>query len=191
MFYILIFFSPLYEKNRLYDANYVKFGFTYVIGADGVHCPYGLLWIKSNPLCNDSFKPSKLKDHFEKCHSSYRNHSISQMNELKLRFEKGGDTLMKLGFSKTEKPILMASYCVAEIIVKNKKPHILAEDIIKPCMIKITDLVPPPIPEKNFLFCESKKKISKKSKDRSCNATVYRLGNLLTLLSSTMCLVKG
>jgi hypothetical protein len=36
---------------------------------------------------------------------------------------------MKLGFSKTEKLTLMASYCVTEIIAKNKKPHTLAEDI--------------------------------------------------------------
>jgi hypothetical protein len=49
----------------------------------------------------------------------------------------------------------------------------------------------PCVPEKNFLFCESKIFFLKKSKDRSCNDTVYGLGNLLTLLSSTMCLEKS
>ncbi len=46
-------------------------------------------------------------------------------------------------------------------------------------------------PEKFFLFCESKNFFKKKSKDKSCNDTVYGLGNLLTLLSSTICLEKS
>jgi hypothetical protein len=45
-------------------------------------------------------------------------------------------------------------------------------------------------PEKTFSFARVKK-FFKKSKDRSCNDTVCGLSNLLTLLSSTMCLEKS
>ena len=41
----------------------------------------------------------------------------------------------------TEKPLLVASYKIAYRIAKEKKPHSIAETLIKPCALEMTEIV--------------------------------------------------
>ena len=58
----------------------------------------------------------------------------------KARFEVSG-TLDKYGFIPTEKPLLVASYKNAYRITKDKKPHSIAETLIKHCALEMTEIV--------------------------------------------------
>jgi hypothetical protein len=46
-----------------------------------------------------------------------------------------------LGFGSTQKPLLEASYKVAYLTAKNKKPHTIGEDLIKPCALQMVEVV--------------------------------------------------
>ena len=80
-----------------------------------------------------SFKSSLF---LQKCISDSRNAFLQK----KARFERGG-TLDKHGFIPTGKPLLEASYKIAYQIAKNKKPHTIAETLIKPCALEMTEIV--------------------------------------------------
>ena len=56
------------------------------------------------------------------------------------RYEKSG-TLPKMGFTSVEKPHLLASYKVDYRIAKEIKPHTLAEEFVKPCVIDMADII--------------------------------------------------
>ena len=51
------------------------------------------------------------------------------------------ETLEKWGFISAEKPLLLASYKVAYEIAKQKKPHTIAESLIKPCALEMASIV--------------------------------------------------
>ncbi|XP_068239754.1 protein FAM200C-like [Palaemon carinicauda] len=64
-------------------------------------------------------------------------------NSLKIkreRFDRSG-TLSKLGFVPVEKPLLQASYEVAVLCAKKKKAHTIAEELLKPCALKMAKTV--------------------------------------------------
>ena len=46
-----------------------------------------------------------------------------------------------MGFTTVEKPHLLASYKVAYRILKAMKPHALAEEVIKPCVVDMADII--------------------------------------------------
>ena len=46
-----------------------------------------------------------------------------------------------MGFVPADKPLLLASYKVAYEIAKNKKPHTIAENLIKPCALEMVGIV--------------------------------------------------
>ena len=50
------------------------------------------------------------------------------------RYDRYG-TLPKMGFTSVESLPLLASYKVAYRIAKAMKPHTLAEEVIKPCVV--------------------------------------------------------
>lgn len=91
-------------------------------------------------LANGSMKPAKLSEHLQTVHPGNISDSIDDFRTKKARFEKSG-TLPKLGFTPTQKPCLEASYKVAYRIAQQKKPHTIAETLIKPCALDIVELV--------------------------------------------------
>ena len=46
-----------------------------------------------------------------------------------------------MGFTRIKKPHLLASYKVAYLIAKAMKPHTLANEVIKPYVVDIADIV--------------------------------------------------
>jgi hypothetical protein len=66
--------------------------------------------------------------------------SLESLKQRKARFHSSG-TLPKLGFGSTQKPLLEASYKVAYLIAKNKKPYTIGENLIKPCALQMVEVV--------------------------------------------------
>ena len=85
-------------------------------------------------------KPSILKAHFTSCHSTHVHDDHKSLLAKRARFRAAG-TLPKLGFCSADKAELEASYRVAYRIAKEKKPHTIGERLIKPCAMKMVELV--------------------------------------------------
>ena len=85
-------------------------------------------------------KPVKLKEHLNANHPGNISASRDTFLQKKARFEVSG-TFDKHGFIPTEKPLLVASYKIACRIAKEKKPHSIAETLIKPCALEMTEIV--------------------------------------------------
>ena len=91
-------------------------------------------------LGNGSMKPSILKAHFTSCHSNHVHDDHKSLLAKRARFRAAG-TLPKLGFYSEDKAGLEASYRVAYRIAKEKKPHTIGEQLIKPCAMDMVELV--------------------------------------------------
>jgi hypothetical protein len=91
-------------------------------------------------LCNDNMRPAKLREHFAIVHPGNSGDSLESLKQKKARFHSSG-TLPKLGFGSTQKPLLEASYEVAYLIAKNKKPHTIGENLIKTCALQMVEVV--------------------------------------------------
>ena len=125
------------SKIRKWNDSYVSFGFTKVIrnGQDYAQCLHC-----SVVMANASLRPSKLKNHRDKKHPQKRNENIDTLSAKRVRYDQEG-TLPRLGFSPEEKPALQCSYEVAYQIAKCRKPHTIAEELIKPCAEKMVEIM--------------------------------------------------
>ena len=110
-------------KKRKYFDDYVKLGFTFLSEKDGNKKPQ--CFICGNVFCNDSMKPSKLKEHLTSSHPGNVDDTEEQFRQKKARFETFG-TLLNLGFAQTQKPALEASFNVA-YRMPSRRNHILPE----------------------------------------------------------------
>ena len=125
-------------KKRKYNNDYISYGFTFTTERDGTEKPQCFLCGKV--LANSSMKPAKLKEHISTSHPRNVFDSPEAFRNKKARFEKSG-TLVKHGFVPTQKPMVEACYKVAYRIAKEKKPHTIAETLIKPCALEMIELV--------------------------------------------------
>ena len=98
-------------------------------------------------LCNAVFsnanmKPSKLQEHFSNKHggSGVESHDFESLKTKRARFQSRG-TLPRLGFVSVDKSLLLASYQVAYKVAKSKKPHTIAEELIKPYALEMATTV--------------------------------------------------
>ena len=125
-------------KVRKWKEEYSKFSFT-VTTVDGVEKPQCILC--DVVFCNANLKPSKLSEHFRNKHGGVEaGYDAETLKTKRARYEKSG-TLPKMGFTSVEKPHLLASYKVAYRIAKAMKPHTLAEEVVKPCVIDMADII--------------------------------------------------
>ncbi|CAM1298524.1 Uncharacterised protein r2_g811 [Pycnogonum litorale] len=125
------------SKKRKYIDSYIEHGFISMI-VNGEEKPQCVLCNKV--LGNDSMRPTKLKQHLEKVHPQHKDKDRSF-------FERHGKALkaMKLdktgSFRKGNDQAVEASYSVALEIAKQKKPHTIGENLIKPCALKMAEIV--------------------------------------------------
>jgi len=127
------------SKKRKWNDDYVRYGFTCMTEKDGTQTPQCILC--STVFTNANLKPSRLNEHFNNRHGGAK--SGNDFNTLKIkrgRFD-GGGTLPKQGFVPIEKPLLQASYQVAFLCAKKKKPHTVAEELVKPCALEMAKTV--------------------------------------------------
>lgn len=127
-------------KKRKWNDNYVNFGFTCTGINNDVQKPQCILC--GIVFSNANLKPSKLLEHFNNRHggADVASQDVESLKAKRVRFDTQG-TLPKLGFIPTEKPLLIASYHVAYKISKCKKPHTIAEELIKPCALEMATIV--------------------------------------------------
>ena len=90
---------------------------------------------------NTNLKPSKRDEHFKNRHGgkTARNDIVTLQVE-RARFDRAG-TLPTHRFSPPVKPLLRASYEAAYQIARSKKPHTVGEELIKPCILRMADIV--------------------------------------------------
>ena len=108
-----------------------------------IHCRqrwYSETTVPSLLKSNGCMKPSKLQEHLRALHPENVVVPQSVFETKRARFELSG-TLDVHGYVPGKKPQLKASFCVALKIAKEKKPHTIAETLIKPCAIKMVELV--------------------------------------------------
>lgn len=122
---------------RKYVEQYIDFGFTYV-EKGGEQLPQCVLCHKT--LSNDSMKPHQLKQHLTKVHSECagktRNYFEAKAKNLKkMRMDTDG------AFQAQSRSVVEASFEVALLIAKTKKPHNIAENLIKPCLVTCAKLL--------------------------------------------------
>jgi hypothetical protein len=127
------FFSEIniMEKKRKYSENYLKFGFSTVINK-GIEKPQCVLC--NAVLSAESMKPSKLKRHLETKHSEHVTKDLDFFKrcETRLKHQKLDATG---NFQQQRQTVVQASYEIALQVAKNKKPHTIAETLIKPCQL--------------------------------------------------------
>ena len=125
-------------KVKKWKEEYSKFGFT-ATTVDGVEKPQCILC--DVVFCNANLKPSKLSEHFRNKHGGVAaGYDVVTLKKKRALYEKSG-ALSKMGFTSVKKPRLLASYKVAYRIAKEMKPHTLAEEVIKPCVIDMADII--------------------------------------------------
>ena len=125
-------------KKQKYNEEYISYGFTVTLDRDGTEKPQ--CFYCGTVLANSSIKPVKLKKHLNANHPVNISDNRDTFLRKKARFEVSG-TLDKYGFIPTEKPLLVASYKNAYRITKEKKPHSIAETLIKHCALEMTEIV--------------------------------------------------
>uniref|UniRef100_A0A8C4TCW7 Uncharacterized protein n=1 Tax=Erpetoichthys calabaricus TaxID=27687 RepID=A0A8C4TCW7_ERPCA len=127
------------EKIRKWKEDYTEYGFTKTI-IDGVDRPQCVLY--NAIFSNSNLKSSNLGEHFQVKHGG----NMREGNDLNSFKAKRAcydikETLPKLGFAPVDKPLLLASFKVAYEVAKMKKPHTVAETLIKPCVLHIVKTI--------------------------------------------------
>ena len=123
------------NKKRKYKDDYVAFGFTKFSEEDGTEKPQ--CFICGKVLANCSLKPSKLKKHFSVFHQQQSSSTKETLLAMKECFQRGQTAQCS---SSTEKLLLEASFKISYRIAKEKKPHIIGETLIKPCLLETVEL---------------------------------------------------
>lgn len=124
------------KKSRKYDESYLDFGFTCTT-LENEQRPKCVICLKV--LAADSMIPNKLKRHLETNHPSLMNkqrnyfvQKLKEMNQQQVTFKKQVTVPEKS---------LLASYKVAYLVAKNKKPHTIAETLILPAALEMVSIM--------------------------------------------------
>ena len=124
-------------KKRKYDESYLRYGFR-SIAVNNKERPQCVL--RNKVLSNDSMRPAKLKQHLHNVHPHTKDKEKIYLERQsralkKMRLDASGE------FFTRERKIVEASYVVAFKIAKQKKPHSIGETLIKPCVLKMADIM--------------------------------------------------
>lgn len=121
---------------RKYDEDYIKYGFSWC-GDETAPKPQCI--ICGEQLSNESMVPSKLNRHLHSNHPSHANEDRQYFKRC-LEQNKKQKIFMKSAIMVSEKA-LEASYHVAKLIARQKKPHTIGETLIKPACMEIVRLM--------------------------------------------------
>ncbi|XP_040187942.1 SCAN domain-containing protein 3-like [Rana temporaria] len=122
------------SRKRQYDDRYLSYGFI----CTGVSsCPLPMCLICGMKLSNEAMVPSKLKRHLTTNHPSLASKEPEYFIRLKSQHKRQEQVMIKS--AKVSEKALEASYLVAEIVAKAKKPHTIAETVILPACTAIVN----------------------------------------------------
>jgi hypothetical protein len=120
------------SASRKYHDNYLNFGFTFC-GSETIPIPQCL--VCGIKLRNECMVPSKLKRHFTTKHGHLLNKDKTYFSRLLSSNVKQSKQLEKL--TNISDKAQIASYKVAELIVKKMQPHTIAKNLILPACKEI------------------------------------------------------
>ena len=124
------------QKKRKYSEDYMQYGFTWC-GSEEAPNPHCV--VCEEQLGNQAMVPSKLIRHLKTKHSTFSDKDKDFFQRM-CSEKKKQKQFMKSTFTVTEKAVV-ASYQVAKLIARQKKPHTIGEELIKPACLEIVGLM--------------------------------------------------
>ena len=124
------------RKLRRYNDSYLQYGFTW---CGEVTCPTPVCLVCRETLANAAMVPSKLARHLETKHPAHQNKDIEYFKRLKTQNTTQSERM--LSTVRVSKKAQKASFLVAELLAKSKKPHTLAESLILPACKKMVEVL--------------------------------------------------
>ena len=121
---------------RKYREDYIQYGFSWCGNEDA---PKPLCVICGEKLANEAMVPNKLMRHLNTNHAVYAGKNKDYFQRL-LSQNKKQECFMKSSFTVSKKA-LEASYHVAKLIARQKKPHTIGETLLKPACLEIVRLM--------------------------------------------------
>ena len=115
-------------KKRKYQDEYLQYGF--IAPENDPSLPFCLICAKS--FGNESMNPSKLIRHLEANHREQKNNPISYFENLRSNLQSQAKKFKK--YVTTSDQAQIASYRIAQLLAKKKKPHAEAEEIVLPAL---------------------------------------------------------
>ena len=128
--------SPKKQRTKKYFESYLDFGF---IEAGSIVNPLPKCVLCLTVLSNENMKPSKLKRHLEKTHSSDAGKPREFFQRKMEQLGKQQSNLVKQ--NKISDSQLEASYRVSLKIARAKKPHTIGENLIKPAATELARIM--------------------------------------------------
>ena len=126
-------------KKRKWSENYVQYGFTCVTESDGTQRPQCMLC--NSKSSSSSLAPAKLREHFAKVHGTGKYAGThDQFKQKRARFDVHA-SITSYGFVPVDKPILTASYEVANLIGKDGKPHTIGKTLVKLAALRMAKIM--------------------------------------------------
>ena len=123
-------------KQRTYNESYLMFGF---VPSETISIKT-ICFLCGEILSNESMKPSKLKRHQYTKHAVTISHDREFFLRKKELFLTNQSANLVNLFTKTTRDVdnaAIVSFNVSLAIAKAKKPHTIAEELIKPCCVDI------------------------------------------------------
>lgn len=130
---------------RKYDPTYLSFGF---VSVDSGEKPRPLCVVCKELLANSSMLPTKLIRHFTTKHPELKDKPAEYFVQLKteLRYQsKSMDS-----YTHSELAAIESSFVVSYEIAKAKKPFSVGEQLIQPCLSKVSQIMFGPSGEKKI-----------------------------------------
>lgn len=121
---------------RKYDPEYLSYGFVSV-ESNGVACPKCVVCYET--LANSCMAPTKLIRHLRSKHAELKEKPLEFFKEKKA--ELAGQSKIMGSFSHSELAAIKSSFVVAYEIAKAKKPFTIGEQLLKPCLSKVTNIM--------------------------------------------------
>lgn len=123
-------------KLRQYNDAYLQYGFSW---CGEVTCPKPICLICRETLANAAMVPSKLARHLETKHPGYKNKDIEYFKRVKSQNATQSERMLSV--VRVSDKAQKASFFVAELLAKAKKPHTLAESLILPACKKMVEVM--------------------------------------------------
>ncbi|KAL0822667.1 hypothetical protein ABMA28_004690 [Loxostege sticticalis] len=120
------------KKKRLYDENYLKFGFTVIDNKPQCVICY-------ETLSRESMKPSKLLRHLNTKHPNEKNKPVNYFERKLKALQHQKSAVVQM--SNVNEKALLASYRIALRVAKAGKPHTIAENLILPAALDMAEVM--------------------------------------------------
>ncbi|XP_003369970.1 putative zinc finger protein [Trichinella spiralis] len=122
-------------KKRKYDAEHIKYGFV-AIEINGVEVPQYVRCMLDT-LSNDALRPTRLQRHLHHRHPELSKKPVEYFCAKR-------DSLSQMRLDEKVKRLsrlTRASYEITMLIAKNKKPHTIGENLVKPCIVNAVKIL--------------------------------------------------